>query len=71
LFNCLSRLYRPAEGDIRLNGRNLRRSEPSDIAALGIGRTFQSPILIASMSVATMDSSAMMAKVGAAARPAS
>jgi branched-chain amino acid transport system ATP-binding protein len=51
LFNCLSRLYRPAQGDIRLNGRSLQRCAPSDIAALGIGRTFQSPTLFDSMSV--------------------
>jgi branched-chain amino acid transport system ATP-binding protein len=51
LFNCLSRLYRPARGDIRLNGQSLRRCAPSDIAAMGIGRTFQSPALFASMSV--------------------
>jgi branched-chain amino acid transport system ATP-binding protein len=51
LFNCLSRLYRPLRGDIRLNGRSLNRTAPSDIAALGIGRTFQSPALFASMSV--------------------
>jgi branched-chain amino acid transport system ATP-binding protein len=51
LFNCLSRLYRPAQGEIRLNGRSLQGCAPSDIAALGIGRTFQSPTLFASMSV--------------------
>jgi branched-chain amino acid transport system ATP-binding protein len=51
LFNCLSRLYRPAHGDIRLNGRSLRRCAPSDIAALGVGRTFQASALFASMSV--------------------
>jgi len=51
LFNCLSRLYRPARGDIRLNGRSLNRAAPSDIAALGVGRTFQAPTLFASMSV--------------------
>ena len=51
LFNCLSRLYRPARGDIRLNGRSLSRCAPSDIAALGVGRTFQAPTLFASMSV--------------------
>jgi branched-chain amino acid transport system ATP-binding protein len=62
LFNCLSRLYRPAQGDIRLNGRSLRGCAPSDIAALGIGRTFQSPTLFASMSV--LDN----VKVGAHAR---
>jgi branched-chain amino acid transport system ATP-binding protein len=51
LFNCLSRLYRPELGDIRLDGKSLRDSKPSDIAALGVGRTFQSPALFASMSV--------------------
>lgn len=62
LFNCLSRLYRPMRGDIRLNGQSLRRCAPSDIAALGIGRTFQAPTLFASMSV--LDN----VKVGAHAR---
>jgi branched-chain amino acid transport system ATP-binding protein len=62
LFNCLSRLYRPARGDIRLNGRSLRRCAPSDIAALGVGRTFQASTLFASMSV--LDN----VKVGAHAR---
>ena len=51
LFNCLSRLYRPDRGDIRLNGRSLQRCAPADMAALGVGRTFQSPALFASMSV--------------------
>src|ERR1700687_3033708 len=62
LFNCLSRLYRPERGDISLNGTPLRRCAPSDIAARGIGRTFQSPALFASMSV--LDN----VKVGAHAR---
>jgi branched-chain amino acid transport system ATP-binding protein len=51
LFNCLSRLYRPDRGDIRLNGQSLNRCAASDIAAIGIGRTFQSPALFASMTV--------------------
>jgi branched-chain amino acid transport system ATP-binding protein len=62
LFNCLSRLYQPGRGDIRMNGKSLLDSIPSDIAALGIGRTFQSPALFASMSV--LDN----VKVGAHAR---
>ena len=62
LFNCLSRLYRPERGDICLNGTSLRHCAPSDIAAKGIGRTFQSPALFASMSV--LDN----VKVGAHAR---
>jgi branched-chain amino acid transport system ATP-binding protein len=51
LFNCLSRLYRSEGGDIRLNGRSLRRCAASDIAAIGIGRTFQAPALFGSMTV--------------------
>ena len=51
LFNCLSRLYRQVRGDIRLNGQSLRRCAASDIAALGVGRTFQASTLFASMSV--------------------
>ena len=62
LFNCLGKLYRPSRGDIRLNGRSLRQCAASDIAALGIGRTFQASTLFASMSV--LDN----VKVGAHAR---
>jgi branched-chain amino acid transport system ATP-binding protein len=62
LFNCLSRLYRQGRGDIRLNGQSLGHCAPSDIAALGVGRTFQAPALFASMSV--LDN----VKVGAHAR---
>ena len=62
LFNCLGKLYRPSRGDIRLNGRSLRQCAACDIAALGIGRTFQASTLFASMSV--LDN----VKVGAHAR---
>jgi branched-chain amino acid transport system ATP-binding protein len=62
LFNCLSRLYRPMRGEVRLNGRSLNRCAPADIAALGVGRTFQASALFASMSV--LDN----VKVGAHAR---
>jgi branched-chain amino acid transport system ATP-binding protein len=62
LFNCLSRIYRPHHGDIRLSGRSLHRCAACDIAALGVGRTFQAPALFASMSV--LDN----VKVGAHAR---
>jgi branched-chain amino acid transport system ATP-binding protein len=51
LFNCLSRLYRQESGDVRLNGKSVRECGPSDMAKLGVGRTFQSPALFASMSV--------------------
>jgi branched-chain amino acid transport system ATP-binding protein len=51
LFNCLSRLYRAERGDIRLNGKSLGHCAAADIAAIGVGRTFQSPALFASMTV--------------------
>jgi branched-chain amino acid transport system ATP-binding protein len=62
LFNCLSRLYRPGRGDIVFNGQSLRRCAPSDMAGLGVGRTFQASTLFSSMSV--LDN----VKVGAHAR---
>jgi len=51
LFNVLSRLYRPAEGDIRFDGRSLLALPAHRIAALGIGRTFQNLALFRSMTV--------------------
>jgi len=41
IFNCLSAVYRPQSGTIRLDGRDLIGVRPSRTAQLGIGRTFQ------------------------------
>src|SRR5262245_51271640 len=41
LFNCVSRLYTPARGDIRFDGRSLLDRPPHRIAEIGICRTFQ------------------------------
>jgi branched-chain amino acid transport system ATP-binding protein len=51
LFNCLSRLYQPAEGEIELDGRSILGLRSHAIAALGIGRTFQNLALFRSLSV--------------------
>ncbi|NDZ17582.1 high-affinity branched-chain amino acid ABC transporter ATP-binding protein LivG [Variovorax sp. WS11] len=51
LFNCLSLLYRPREGDIRIRGRSILRSQPHEMVALGLGRTFQNVALFDSMTV--------------------
>jgi branched-chain amino acid transport system ATP-binding protein len=51
LFNCLSRLYVPNQGDIRLDGRSLLHASQHGIADLGIGRTFQNLALFGTMSV--------------------
>ncbi len=51
LFNCLSRLYSPAEGEILFRGEPLLAAPAHRIAALGIGRTFQNLALFRTLSV--------------------
>ena len=41
LFNCISGLYRPQQGVIRLRDRDLRRDPVSRRASLGVARMFQ------------------------------
>ena len=51
LFNCISRLYVPDAGAIVFDGRPLFASAAHEIAALGIGRTFQNLALFRSLTV--------------------
>lgn len=51
LFNCLSRLYHQTEGDILVHGESITPLEPEDMAARGIGRTFQNIALFETMTV--------------------
>jgi branched-chain amino acid transport system ATP-binding protein len=51
LFNCLSRLYAPDVGEISFMGVDLLALARHQIAALGIGRTFQNLALFRTMSV--------------------
>ena len=51
LFNCVSRLYTPAEGSITFDGDDLLACRPHEIAGLGIARTFQNLALIESLTV--------------------
>ena len=41
IFNCLNGVYRPQGGSITLEGEELTRRAPAEIAALGVARTFQ------------------------------
>jgi branched-chain amino acid transport system ATP-binding protein len=41
VFNLISRIYDPAEGDIRFDGKSILSMKPYDMARLGIARTFQ------------------------------
>jgi branched-chain amino acid transport system ATP-binding protein len=51
LFNCISGIYRPAEGEILFAGEKLSALRRHQMAGLGIGRTFQNVALFRSMSV--------------------
>ena len=41
VFNVISRFHEPASGDLRLDGESILHRSPSEMAALGIARTFQ------------------------------
>jgi branched-chain amino acid transport system ATP-binding protein len=49
--NLLSGLYRLDHGEIRLHGERIDRLAPHEIAARGVGRTFQVPKLFSNMTV--------------------
>ena len=51
LFNCISGIYRYADGDILFEGRSLKNLPRHRMAGLGLGRTFQNVALFRSMSV--------------------
>ncbi len=51
IFNCLNGVYRPQEGRITLDGEDLAKHSPSEIAALGVARTFQNLGLFSNLSV--------------------
>ena len=51
IFNCLSAVYRPYAGSIRLDGHDLVGERPVRVAQLGIGRTFQNLGLFTQLTV--------------------
>ncbi len=51
LFNCISGIYRPSRGDIRLRGRSLLGIKPHRVAGLGVARTFQNLALFDELTV--------------------
>ncbi|HVR14391.1 MAG TPA: ABC transporter ATP-binding protein [Gaiellaceae bacterium] len=50
-FNVITRLYTPAEGDVRFDGESLLGTAPSGVIRRGIARTFQNVELFRGMSV--------------------
>jgi branched-chain amino acid transport system ATP-binding protein len=51
MFNVVTRVYRPASGDVLFEGRTLLSEKPHNIIRVGIGRTFQNVELFPRMSV--------------------
>ena len=51
MFNCLSRAYTPAKGEIVFNGHPLLKLPAHRIASAGIGRTFQNLATFGELSV--------------------
>lgn len=51
MFNMITGFYKPSEGSIIFNGKNIVRKKPSKITELGMARTFQNIRLFPSLSV--------------------
>jgi branched-chain amino acid transport system ATP-binding protein len=51
VFNLMTGIYKPTEGEVLLNGENLVGKRPHQIASLGLARTFQNLRLWRHMTV--------------------
>ena len=51
LLNCMTGFYRPQQGSIRFNGRDITRLPSHELVRIGIGRTFQNIELFPGMTV--------------------
>jgi ABC-type branched-subunit amino acid transport system ATPase component len=51
VFNVITGVYRPTEGEVRFDGKSIGGKRPQAIARLGIARTFQTLRLFLNMSV--------------------
>ena len=51
IFNCISGIYRPTEGDVTYGSDSLPELRPDQVANLGIARTFQNIELFENMTV--------------------
>ncbi len=51
LFNCISGIYHPQDGQLNFGGNSIRGASPHQIASLGIARTFQNLALFEHLTV--------------------
>jgi ABC-type branched-subunit amino acid transport system ATPase component len=73
-FNCVTGLYRPTEGAIRLEGRSLVGLRPHQVTVQGVARTFQNIRLFSNMTalenvMVGLDARHRTSVLGAIARP--
>lgn len=64
VFNLLTGVYRPTEGEIFLEGKNIVGLQPYQIASMGLGRTFQELRLWRHMTVLEHVKMARYSKLG-------
>jgi branched-chain amino acid transport system ATP-binding protein len=51
IFNLITGIYKPTEGEILLDGRKINGLQPHQIASMGVSRTFQNLLLWRHMTV--------------------
>jgi branched-chain amino acid transport system ATP-binding protein len=51
IFNCMSGVYRPQEGEIVFRGESIRARRPDQVAKLGVARMFQNIELFDNLTV--------------------
>ena len=51
IFNCISGIYRPSEGNVTYGTSSIPELRPDQVANLGIARTFQNIELFENMTV--------------------
>lgn len=64
IFNLITGIYRPTEGQILLDGQDIIGLQPYEIAAMGLGRTFQNLQLWRHMTVLEHVKMARYSKIG-------
>lgn len=64
IFNLICGVYHPTRGEVRMEGRNLRRLFPHQVTATGIARTFQNIRLWPEMTVFDNIRVALNSKLG-------
>ncbi|MGB9728036.1 MAG: ABC transporter ATP-binding protein [Nitrososphaeria archaeon] len=52
LLNCIAGIYKPDEGRIWFNGKDITGKKPYEIVKLGVMKTFQIPAVFSSLSTA-------------------